>query len=97
VLDGLATRHDLATARARPPPRTRHSPWPASAILIEQVQYLQRVALVLHVGEEAVPHALRHKQRTSETFAIPAARSNVFVARHQVRESQAVVAQGRTH
>jgi hypothetical protein len=31
----------------------------------------------------------------SETFTIPAARSNVFVARHQVRESQAVVAQGR--
>jgi hypothetical protein len=31
----------------------------------------------------------------SETFTIPAARSNVFVARHQVRESQAVVAQDR--
>jgi len=31
----------------------------------------------------------------SETFTIPGARSNVFVARHQVRESQAVVAQAR--
>jgi hypothetical protein len=31
----------------------------------------------------------------SETFTIPGARSNVFLARHQVRESQAVVAQAR--
>jgi hypothetical protein len=31
----------------------------------------------------------------SETFTIPGARSNVFTARHQVRESQAVVAQTR--
>ena len=31
----------------------------------------------------------------SETFTIPGARSNVFAARHQVRESQAVVAQTR--
>ena len=68
MLDGLASRRDLATARARPPPRTGHSPrWPASAILIDQVQYLQRVALVLHVGEGAVPQALRHKQRTGHS------------------------------
>jgi hypothetical protein len=31
----------------------------------------------------------------SETFTIPGARSNVFTARHQVRESQAVLAQAR--
>ncbi|MDQ6671525.1 MAG: hypothetical protein M3069_12375 [Chloroflexota bacterium] len=31
----------------------------------------------------------------SETFTIPGARSNVFTARHQVRESQAVVARSR--
>jgi DNA primase len=66
VLDGLASRHDLATAQGKAAAADE-----AVALLagigdpIEQAHYLQRVALVLHVDEGAVRQVLRRKQRTA--------------------------------
>lgn len=66
VLDGLASRHDLATAQGKSAAADE-----AVALLagigdpIEQAHYLQRVALVLHVDEGAVRQVLRRHQRTA--------------------------------
>jgi hypothetical protein len=41
-------------------------------------------------------YAIALSNGQSETMTIPGARSNVFTTRHEVREAQAILAQGRT-
>jgi len=55
----------------------------------------KRSAVVSCIVAWQATYVLSLSNGQSESFTIPGARSNVFVARHQVRESQAVVAQAR--